>query len=162
MDFLQFNQTAELKLYGGCLEKIKIETLHLGEHTKSLILIDMPSIDMPSIFEYMPQLKHLHIQNCDEFKKENFIAMQRRLIAYKGLETFGLELLSFDIEDVKSEYLDILRIHSDSLRRLSLARNKVSNQFLKDICSVLAGSLPSLEYFDLRHLKETGKIDWID
>lgn len=31
-DFLQFNQTNELKLYGGCLETIRIDTLH----TKSL------------------------------------------------------------------------------------------------------------------------------
>jgi len=122
----------------------------------------MPSIDMPAVYEYLPQLKNLHIQNCDEFKKENFISMQRRLVTYKGLETLGLELLSFDLDDVKKEFLDILRIHSDSLRRLSLARNKVSNVFLKDICQVIQSSLPSLEFVDLRHLKDTNKIDWTD
>ena len=59
------------------------------------------------------------------------------MVTYKGLQTLGLELLSFDIEEVKKEYLDILGTHSDSLRKLSLARNRVSNSFLKDICTTL-------------------------
>ena len=86
--------------------------------------------------------------------------MQSRLVTYKGLKKFVLELLSFDIEDVKEKYLEILQVHSDSLTHLSLARNKVSNAFMKSVCDVLKSSLPNLECVDLRHLKDTQKIDW--
>ena len=43
--FLEFNKTPELKLYGGALEKIVIDTLFLDQ-TKALTLIDMPSFDL--------------------------------------------------------------------------------------------------------------------
>jgi hypothetical protein len=33
MNFLQFNNTQELRLYGGTLENLKLETLHLGEYS---------------------------------------------------------------------------------------------------------------------------------
>lgn len=81
-------------------------------------------------------------------------------MTYKGLKKFVLELLSFDLEDVKEKYLEILQVHSDSLTHLSLARNKVSNAFMKNVCDVLKSSLPNLECVDLRHLKDTAKIDW--
>lgn len=88
--------------------------------------------------------------------------MQSRLVSYKGLKRLVLELLSFDIEDVKEKYLEILQIHSDSLTHISLARNKVSNSFMKVVCEILRSSLPSLQCIDLRHLKDTAKIDWPD
>ena len=68
-DFLQFNQTEELKLMGGCIDKVKIDTLHLGAHTRFLILKDMLSIQMNEFFENLPELVHLDIRNVDEFKK---------------------------------------------------------------------------------------------
>jgi hypothetical protein len=64
--------------------------------------------------------------------------MYSHLVSYKGLIKFGLELLSFDLEDVKDEYLEILKVHSDSLTHLSLARNKVTNAFIKIMCDVLS------------------------
>ena len=81
-------------------------------------------------------------------------------MTYKGVKKLVLELLSFDLEDVKEKYLEILQVHSDSLTHLSLARNKVSNAFMKSVCDVLKSSLPNLECVDLRHLKDTAKIDW--
>ena len=54
-DFLQFNETVDLKLYGGCLEKISVDTLYLGPHTKHLTLIDMPSIDLSRVYETLPE-----------------------------------------------------------------------------------------------------------
>jgi hypothetical protein len=61
MNFLQFNNTQELRLYGGTLENLKLETLHLGEYSQSLTLIDMPSIDMSSVYEFIPPLTSIHI-----------------------------------------------------------------------------------------------------
>jgi len=147
-------------LYGGTLENVKVETLHLGEHTKSFTCIDMPSIEMTMVWEMLPELTNLHIQNCDLFTQANFVSMYKRLTTYKGLKILCLELLSFDIEDVRSEYVQILQTHSDSLTHISLARNKVSNTFLQDVFQVFLKSLPSLQQIDLRHLKETSKIDW--
>ncbi len=86
--------------------------------------------------------------------------MSSRLVTYKGLKKLALELLSFDIEDVKERYLEILQIHSDSLTHLSLARNKISNIFMQIICDTLRTSLPNLRCIDLRHMKETDKINW--
>lgn len=123
---------------------MKVETLHLGEFTQSLTLIDMTSIDMPSVYEFLPPVTSIHIQNCDEFKQQNFLQICSRLVTYKGLKRLVLELLSFDIEEVKDKYMEILQVHSDSLTHLSLARNKVSNSFMKTVCDVLKSSLPSL------------------
>ena len=75
----------ELKLIGGCIDKVKIDTLHLDEHTRTLILRDMPSIQMDEVFENLPEVLHLDIQNVDEFKKEQFLAVHRTLLKYKGL-----------------------------------------------------------------------------
>ena len=69
--------------------------------------------------------------------------------------------MSFDLDDIKSELLEILKLHSDSLVELSLSRNKVSNDFIEAICASLHGGLKTLKEFDLRHLKEIGKINWI-
>lgn len=54
-EFLEFNHTYDLKLYGGALEKIKVETLFL-EHTKHLTLIDMPSFELESVWKSIPEL----------------------------------------------------------------------------------------------------------
>ena len=53
-DFLQFNQTVDLKLFGGTLENLSVPTLYLGEYTRHLTLIDMPSIDLSAVFNYLP------------------------------------------------------------------------------------------------------------
>jgi hypothetical protein len=65
LDFLQFNETIDLKLYGGVLEKISVPTIYLSEQTKHLRLIDIPSIDFYQTFENLPELKTFHIQNVD-------------------------------------------------------------------------------------------------
>ena len=80
---------------------MKIDTLQLDEHTRTLILRDMPSIQMDEVFENLPEVVHLDIQNVDEFKKEQFLAVHKTLLKYKGLQHLGLELLSFDLNDVK-------------------------------------------------------------
>lgn len=61
LDFLQFNQTIDLKLYGGTLEKLKIDTLYLGPWTKHLRLIDMPSIDLAKVWDTLPELETFHL-----------------------------------------------------------------------------------------------------
>jgi hypothetical protein len=60
LQFLEFNQTPELKLYGGALEKIKVDTLFL-DNTKHLTLIDMPSFELAAVWESLPQLVSFHV-----------------------------------------------------------------------------------------------------
>lgn len=55
LDFLEFNQTPELKIYGGALEKCKVENLFL-DNTKHFTLIDMPSFELESVFANLPEL----------------------------------------------------------------------------------------------------------
>jgi hypothetical protein len=66
-----------------------------------LILRDMPSIKMDGVFENLPEVAHLEIRNLDEFKKDQFLAVHKTLLKYKGLKHLGLELLYFDLNDVK-------------------------------------------------------------
>jgi len=73
MDFLQFDQPSELKLVGGCLDLITVDTLHLGSHTKSLTFKNMPSVQMDQVYRTLPQVSRLEIYTVDEFKKENFL-----------------------------------------------------------------------------------------
>jgi hypothetical protein len=86
--------------------------------------------------------------------------MYKTLLSYKGLQYLALELLSFDLNEVRSEFLEILKWHSDSLLHLKLSRNLIPGSFLEAICSSLEGGLVSLESIDLLHLKEANKINW--
>ena len=42
-----------------------------------------------------------------------------------------------------------------------LGRNKISNQFMKDLCNAIK-ELNTIEEIDLTNLKEANKIDWKD
>lgn len=92
LQFLEFNKTPELKIYGGALEKIKVDTLYL-DNTKHLTLIDMPSFELENVFANLPELITFHVQNVEDFKKPNFLTVYERFLKYKGLEKLGLELL---------------------------------------------------------------------
>lgn len=67
MNFLEFNKTVDLKLYGGTLEKLSIPTLYLGSWTKHLTLIDIASLDLSRVFEELPDLQTFFVKNVDSF-----------------------------------------------------------------------------------------------
>lgn len=121
----------------------------------------MPSFDLQKIFENLPALQSFHVQNVEDFKQEQFNAVYQKLITYDSLNRLGLELLAFDIDEVKDKLFDILRMHHRTLKTLLLGRNKVSNQFMKDLCNAIK-ELNTIEEIDLTHLKEANKIDWKD
>ena len=56
--------------------------------------------------------------------------------------------------------LEILRVHADSLKHISFARNKVSTEVLQYICSELSKGFNLLESVDLQHLKENSKVNY--
>lgn len=85
--------------------------------------------------------------------------VQGRFLTYKGLEKLGLELLSFDLEEVKDDFFGILRNHNASLKHLLLGRNKISNALMEEMCNEIK-ELNVIETLDLTHLKEANKIDW--
>jgi hypothetical protein len=119
----------------------------------------MPSLDLTRVFDNLPELTSLHLQNIDEFKVPNFQAVYKKLTTYKGLEKLALELVSFDLWEIKAELVEILRIHSDTLKYFSLARNKVSSDLMKYLCGELSKGFNVLEVVDLKHLKENGKVN---
>ena len=57
--------------------------------------------------------------------------------------------------------MEVLLKHCQSMKRLSLARNEISKQFLVDLVEGLKGKV-SIEYLDLTHLKNTKNIIWKD
>jgi hypothetical protein len=122
----------------------------------------MPSFDLSKVWDTLPELATLHIQNLDSFNKEQFLQVYRRLTLYVGLQTLNLELVGFELEEVKNELIEIFRIHGDFLKHLSLARNKVTNEFLKFISLELRGIFNVLESVDLRHLKELQKVNFVE
>lgn len=64
----------------------------------TLILRDMPSIELSSVFNCLPELKFLKIDNVDSFTAEAFKVVFSKLLTYNGIHTLALELLAFDIE----------------------------------------------------------------
>ena len=104
----------------------------------------MPSVVLPNLFENLPELTHLNIENLDEFKKDQFIAVHSSLLKYKGLRNLALEALPFDLTEVKQELLDIVRGHSASLTHIKLGRNLIPGNFLEEMFNALEGGLPSL------------------
>ncbi|CDW87598.1 UNKNOWN [Stylonychia lemnae] len=160
LDFLEFNQTVDLRVYGGALEKITLDSLFL-DHTQHLTIIDMPSFDLSSVFRNLPQLKTLSCQNVDDFKKDNFIVVKEHLLTYTGLEKLGLELLQFDLDEVKEDVFQILRHHAATLKKLYIGRNKVSNDFMRELCNAIK-EFNIIEEIELTHLKEANKIIWKD
>ena len=109
----------------------------------------------------MPELQTLHIQNVEDFSIENFRVVAQRLLSYRGLVHLGFELTSFDLDDVKEEFFQILRTHSDTLTHLYIGRNKVSNAFMKEMCENIT-EVNNLDTLDLTHVKEAAKIVWPD
>ena len=53
-DFLQFNETQNLKLIGGCLEKINLDSLYIGDWTKHLFFKDMPQVNFNKALQNFP------------------------------------------------------------------------------------------------------------
>lgn len=160
LEFLKYNQTPHLKLYAGGLEKVVLTDLHL-EHTRHLYLYDFASFELPEVYAHLPDLLTFFVQNLDDFKKENFQVVVKKLTSYRGLQCLGLELLQFELEEVKEDFFQILRTHSDSLTHLCLGRNKVSNALMKEICNEIREG-NRIETLDLTHMKEANKIEWKD
>lgn len=63
-EFLAVNKNAAIQLFGGSLTNVTIDTLHLAEHSKSLILDSMPTVTF-HIWSTLPALEHIHISNVD-------------------------------------------------------------------------------------------------
>ena len=56
--------------------------------------------------------------------------------------------------------MSVLKNHRESLRVLSLAKNKVTNALMEHICDGLK-DMNVMEVIDLRHLKEAKNVDWV-
>lgn len=110
-----------------------MSTLH-SENLRHLILIDMPSIDICPVLSKLPDLKTLHLKNVEEINEDTFMHIYNKLISYQGLEVLILELVSFDLENNKEKLLDILVKHSQTLRIISLSRNKVTSKLIEYLC----------------------------
>ncbi len=63
-----------------------------------------------------------------------FIHVFGKMMNYKGLERLTLDLLVFDIEEQKGLLVDVLKNHAKTLKHISFARNKFSNEFLEHVC----------------------------
>ena len=85
----------------------------------------------------------------------------KTFLNYEHLHKLGLELLNFEIEDVKDELFQIIRIHHRTLHNLLLGRNKISNAFMREMCNAIK-EMNEIHEIDLTHLKEANKIDWKD
>ena len=158
LEFLQFNQTNDLKLYGGTLDKIKVDTLYLS-HTKHLTLQHMPTLELDSIFGTLPELTTFRVLDVSSFNQEMLSRVASKMSTYKGLETLGLELLNFNLENVKEEFFSILRQHSATLKNLYIGRNYLSNNFIKEMCNEIKEDC-RIETLDLTHLIKINEIDW--
>jgi len=74
-------------------------------------------------------------------------------MGYKGLESLALELTKFELNEVTDYVLSILKQHRETLTRLSFAKNELSLEFFRTICSGLK-DMNAIEFIDLKHLKK--------
>ena len=58
--------------------------------------------------------------------------------------------------------IEILRVHADSLKHISFARNKVATEVLQFVCTELSKGFNLLESVDLQHLKENSKVNYAE
>ena len=66
LSFLEFNKTEDLTLYGGRMDVIELNTLHLGEHTKKLCLKSLISYKIDRVLESLPpSLTSFEVITCD-------------------------------------------------------------------------------------------------
>ena len=73
VNFLEFNQTRDLKMQGGSLDQIEIQSLGLANDTKHLRLHQMPSVDLTRVFHTIPHgLETLHLFGLDKLTLEDF------------------------------------------------------------------------------------------
>lgn len=79
------------------------------------------------------------------------------MLTFQGLEELSFELTSFDMEEVKPQYIQVLSHHAGTLRHISLSKNKVPNSLMKDIAAGFSGN-NVLEKIDLLHVKEARNI----
>lgn len=83
------------------------------------------------------------------------------MAASTGLKKLGLDYLAFDLENEKELFLHILRVHSNSLRYLSLSGNQLSSKFLLEICETLSEKTNKIEFIDLKDMKAVKEINWL-
>jgi hypothetical protein len=69
----------------------------------------MPSIEVDEILRNLPHLKTFVLDNVEDFKEQTLKAIASNFLAYEGLESLGLELLTFDLEANKELILDIIK-----------------------------------------------------
>jgi hypothetical protein len=120
----------------------------------------MYSVGLANVFANLPELSTFHVENVESFDVDAFRKVFQKFQTYLGLEKLVLDLLVFDLEAQKEMLIGVLKLHSKSFRHLSLARNKISNDFLQFICEQLSAD-NRIEYVDLRYLKETKDTNWV-
>jgi len=141
------------------VDKIEIPTIH-QHFLKALYLKDMPSANLQGVWAEIPDLAVLDIENIDDFTQEAFTTVFSKLATYQGLEHLGLSLVVFDLDANKEAILNVLRVHSDTLRSISFSKNKVTNGFLDFICEGLA-EVSNIQEINLLHLKDLRSVDWV-
>jgi hypothetical protein len=69
---LDFNKTEDLTLYGGQIETVELNTLHLGEHTRRVCLKNLTSYKVDRVLESLPtNLTSFEVLVCDQYTKES-------------------------------------------------------------------------------------------
>jgi len=124
-------------------------------------MIDVSNFNMTDVYPSIPDVKHLRFDNVEDFTKEKFELISAKLLSYKGLESLSLELTKFELKEVQDIVVNILKNHRDTLKRISFAKNELSNEFFKAICNEMK-ELNVIEYIDLKHLKKVNLIDWVE
>jgi len=160
LKFLEVNNTESLRLHGGSIEKIEVGNI-FPQGLKHLILKDMPGIGLSQVFNNLPELKSFSVDNVEDFTKEAFAAVFGKFATYQGLEKIQLDLLPFDPSEIKDALVNVIRVHSATLREICLQKNKITNELIAEICEVLK-THNVIEKFQFQHLKEARSVNWVD
>jgi hypothetical protein len=76
----------------------------------------------------------------------------RNLTRYSGLELLSIELTPFDLAEVMEDYINVLKIHSTTLRHISLSKNKIPKSIMEEIKKEIS-PWNVIDRIDLLHIK---------
>jgi len=82
------------------------------------------------------------------------------LSTYQGLEKLVLDLIPFNLEEVKEKYVEVARLHNKTLKYIGLQKNAISNDFMQYLCEQIAAE-NIIDMVELTHMKDNKDIDWV-
>jgi len=69
-------------------------------------------------------------------------------------------LLTFELEEVKDAFFNVVKLHSGTLRTLAIQKCKINNAFIQSACEALSNH-KQFEALKVQYIRECRDINWV-